>query len=105
MVQEKNEKVPQLATKIEIKLSSMRWGFSQKFVSSVKSNTFRDSIRFQYNDPNISHSELLRFARETELEEGGAGFGSKGKMIQGPRLMLVSCSVGISPGKSRWGFQ
>ena len=39
----------------------------------------RDSIRFRYNDPNISYSELRRFARETDVEERGAGSSSKGK--------------------------
>ena len=75
-------------------------GSPQRFVGNVKSNALRDrlffglkkeirhSISFKYNDTKISYSELLRFARETEVEDGGAGSGSKGKLIQGPRLRL-----------------
>ena len=91
LVQEENEKVPQFATKIEIKLSSIKWRFPQRFVGNIESNALRDrlffglkkeirnSIRLAYNGPNISYSELLRFARETEEEERGAGYGSKAK--------------------------
>ena len=45
----------------------------------VSKKEIRDSIRFRYNDANISYSELLRFVRETEVEGRGTGSGSKGK--------------------------
>ena len=46
LVQERNEKVPQFATKIEIKLSSIKWSFPQRLVGNVKSNALRDSVSF-----------------------------------------------------------
>ena len=39
----------------------------------------RDSIRFRFNDATISYSELLRFAREAEVDKGGTDSGSKRK--------------------------
>ena len=39
----------------------------------------RDSIRFRFSDPTISYSELLRLAREAEVEGGGTDSGSKRK--------------------------
>ena len=91
LVQEENEKFPQFATKIEIKLSSIKWRFPQRFVGNIKPNALRDrlffglkneirdSITFRYNDPNIFYSDLLWFARETEVEQRGASSCSKGK--------------------------
>ena len=61
------------------------------FVGNIESNALkdrlffslkkeiRDSSRFRQNDPNVSYCELIRFARETEVEERGVGSGSKGK--------------------------
>ena len=91
LVQEENEKVPHFASKIGMKLSYIRWRFSQRFVGNIKSNVLRDkfifglkkgirdSIRLRYNDPNIPYCELLSFARETEVEEGGTDSSSKVK--------------------------
>ena len=71
LVQEENQKIPQFATKIEIKLSSIKWRFPQRYVANVKSNALGDKlffglkkeighlIRFRYHDPNIPYSELL----------------------------------------------
>ena len=39
----------------------------------------RDSIRFRFSDPTISYSELLRLAREAQVEEGGNDSASKRK--------------------------
>ena len=44
LVQEENEKVPQFATKIEIKLSSNKWRFPQRFVGNIESNALRDRL-------------------------------------------------------------
>ena len=38
----------------------------------------RDSNRFRFSDPTISYSELLRLAREAQVE-GGSDSGSKRK--------------------------
>ena len=42
-------------------------------------NQIRDSIRLRFSDPTISYSELLRLAREAEVEEGDTGSESKRK--------------------------
>ena len=90
LVQEESEKVPQFATKIEIKLASIKWRFPNSFLSIAEFTVLRDmlffglkkirdSIRFRFSDPTISCSELLRLAREAEVEKGGSDSGSKRK--------------------------
>ena len=46
LVQKESEKVPQIATMIEIKLSSIKWRFPQRFVGNIKSNALRDRLFF-----------------------------------------------------------
>ena len=89
LVQEESEKVPQFATKIEIKLASIKWRFPNWFLSYAEftvlrdklffglKKQIRDSIRFRFRDPTISYSELLRLARKEEVDEGGTDSGSK----------------------------
>ena len=86
----------------------------QRFVGNIESNALRDrlffglkkeirdSIRFRYNDPSISYSELLRFARETEVEERGAGSGYKGKTVR-TKAKASSAIVMNSAQKSQSG--
>ena len=51
----------------------------------------RDSIRF--SDPTIYYSELLRLAREAEVEEGGIDSGSKRKFNTTDRAKVSSAVV------------
>ena len=115
LVKEENKKVPQLATKIQMKMSCIKWRFPQRFVGNIESNALwdrlffglkkeiRDSIRFRYNDPDISYSDLLRFARETEVEERGAGSGSKGKTDSKTKAKASSAIVMDSAQTSQGG--
>ena len=91
MVQEESKQFPQFATKIEIKLASIKWRFPNRFLCNAEftvlrdrlffglKKQIRDSIRFRFSDPTISYSELLRLAREAEVEERGTDSGSKRK--------------------------
>ena len=91
LVQEESGKVPQFATKIEIKLASLKWILPNRFLGNAEftglrdrlffgiKKQIRDSIRFRFSDPTISYSELLRLAREAEVEERGTDSGSKRK--------------------------
>ena len=91
LVQEESEKIPQFATKIEIELASIKWRFPNRFLGNAEftvlgdrlffglKKQIRDSIRFRFSDPTISYSELLRFAREAEVDTGGTDSGSKRK--------------------------
>ena len=78
--QQEDETVPQFATKIETKLSSIKWKFPGNVTTEVESRILRDrlffgikkdirdSIRYRFSDPYVSYSDLLRFARESEVE-------------------------------------
>ena len=78
--QDTEESVPQFATKIETLLSSIKWKFPGQISPDVETKILRDrlfygirkeirdSIRFRFSDPSISYSQLLQFARESELE-------------------------------------
>ena len=94
LVQEESEKAPQFATKIKIKLVSIKWRFPNRFLGNaeftvlrdklifVPKKQIRDSIRLRFSYPTISCSELLRLTREAEIEEGGTDSGSKRKSLQ-----------------------
>ena len=74
--QEESEKVPQFATKIEIKLASIKCRFPNRFLGNAEFTVLRDrlffglkkqirvSIRFRFSGPTIFYSELLRLTRE-----------------------------------------
>ena len=78
--QQDEETVPQFATKIETKLSSIKWKFPGNVTVDVESRILRDrlffgikkdirdSIRYRFSDPSVTYSDLLRYARESEVE-------------------------------------
>ena len=43
---EESEKVPQFATKIEIKLASMKWRFPNRFLGNAEFTVLRDRLFF-----------------------------------------------------------
>ena len=80
LTQESEESVPQFATKVETKLSSIKCKFPGRLTKEIEMKTLRDrlffgikkdirdSIRYRFSDPSVTYPELLKFARETELE-------------------------------------
>ena len=78
--QQSEEKVPQFATKIETKLSSIKWKFPGRITSDMETKILRDrlffgikkdirdSIRYRYSDGRVTYAELLKYARESEDE-------------------------------------
>ena len=94
LVQEESEKVPQFATKIEIKLASVKWRLPNRFLGNAEftvlrdrlffglKKQIRDSIRFRFSDPIISYSELLKACQ-------GSRGGRRGALILGQRGNLV----------------
>ena len=55
----------------------------------------RDSIRFRFSYPTISYSELLRLAREAEVEKGVTDSGSKRKSNNTDRTKAKVSSAAV----------
>ena len=92
LVQEESEKVPQFATKIEIKLASIKWRLPNRFLGNAEFTVLRDrlffglkkqikdSIRFRFSDPTYHVLNSLGLPWKQRWKKAALILGQRGNL-------------------------